>query len=332
VKDERLFIKRIQQFLQKHFKTEEEIPLTRKGKHTVNELFTFQINSKPFVIKIMTRPPRLKSDFYRFEKEAELLKYFSMENTQDINSSKGTLAVPVPEVFHVESNTEVIGFKFIIMNEVEGVCLKDYWEVLSLKEKTAIVRTLAGIFHTLHSRSFEMFGELEEYDCPRRFFSFQSYLKANLRRDILLLGKQQFFPVKLLTTVQLFFEKNLKKARFSETPRLVHSDLNLQNIIISREEKTKVKALLDFEWAYAGDPLFDLFSIVDEWLHDKVLKGVFFEAYSPSEDFSLDEYALEYRLYRIFSLIESTAIGWVHFHPTKEKLSHIEEKLSELIK
>ncbi|MHA1825051.1 MAG: phosphotransferase family protein [Candidatus Heimdallarchaeota archaeon] len=322
---------KIEPVLRGLFEVDQGIRFSREGAKTVNDLFSFQIGNKKYLLKILTRPPRVKSDYFRFEKEVALIARLQQKNelAQKANDVKGI--IPLQKVVHLERSEERAGYKFIVFEYIDGIPLASCWHDLTKEVKLSLVRELARILKNLHSLTFDMFGEIEDYDCPRRFYSFQSFLKANLHRDILLLGKRRIFPPKLLTDIQLFFEDKLRETNFSEQPQLVHADLNLTNILVASNNNQKIEALIDFEWAFAGDPLFDLFAIEDGWLCEPELKKTFYAVYAGDENFSLTNFPLERKIFDIFSLIETVAIGWLFFHPIKDSHVTLQKQLQKLL-
>lgn len=101
--------------LQKIFSTEKILELHKLPEKTVNELYSFKVEDKKYIIKILTRPPVSEMDNYRLEKEANLMKRIISINKTTSSSSKEIYNVPVPEIIHIENNAKDIGYKFIIM-------------------------------------------------------------------------------------------------------------------------------------------------------------------------------------------------------------------------
>lgn len=297
---------------------------------TVNTLLSFHANSEKFILKALTRKPARRSEFYRLEKEAQLFDYFSRENEQQKVYGNRDYTVPVPEVIHLETDEGLIGAKFEIFSYISGKRWGDCWNQLSYEEKGLLVVKLANILRGLHSLKYELFGDIEEYNCPRRFFSYKSFLKANLRRNIRILTNEKRLPVDLLMKSQRFLEEKLEQANFTNEPTLVHADISESNLIIQKQNEVEwtIKGLLDFEWAYAGDPIADLFDL-DELIKEKPLQETFFKEYSEDKTFQLGDYQLEKKIISVAASLESAAIGWIRFHPTKENLEWIIKRLQK---
>lgn len=176
-----------------------------------------------------------------------------------------------------------------------------------------------------------MFGDIEEYSCPRRFYSMVSLLKANTKRYTRMLGTSKLLPVKLVTQAQNFIENNLDKAKFVAEPHLVHSDLHPKNVLVIKQDTWKINAILDFEWSYAADPLIDLFDIERDWKLDSELFSVFLKNYSLDNKLDLDEYRLEEKIFKMVALLATTTVGWVFFHPTEENITRVENEITKIL-
>ncbi|NHJ49684.1 MAG: phosphotransferase [Asgard group archaeon] len=318
--------------LQQHFAAAKIINLNELENHTVNTLFSFSVNNGDYIVKILTRPPTSEHEAHRLKKEADLLKQFrELRNMKGIDSNQLT-NVPVPEVVHYESDENKIGHQYYIMNKIQGNALEGIWPRLTSKQREKLVKKFATIVRGIHSITFEMFGEIEQYDCPRQFYSMKSLLKADVRRCGRLLGINKLLPIKLVTKTQTYIEKLLDEASFCETPRLVHTDLYPANIIVKDENnEIEILGILDFEWSYAGDPLFDLISIEHEWMEEDKIRKIFFEEYSQGDFSDLNQFKTEIQIYHALESMKTTALGWVYFHPTKENLTYIENRLEKLI-
>lgn len=270
-------------------------------------------------------------DLHRLEKEANLMKRFTSINFTTKGSSEESLEVHVPEIIHIENNTTDIGYKFIIMTFIEGEPVEVIWEGITTSEKTQIITEFARITRNLHNLKFDMFGDIEEYSCPRRFYSLTSMLKANSRRYAGMLGTSKLLPIKLVTQAQNFVESNLDKTKFVADPFLVHSDLHPKNVIVTKQDTWKINAILDFEWSYAADPIFDLFDIEKDWMLDSDLLKIFLNNYSLDKKLDLDDYRLEEKIFKMISLLATITVGWVFYHPTEENITRVKDNISKIL-
>ncbi|MBN1328275.1 MAG: aminoglycoside phosphotransferase family protein [Candidatus Heimdallarchaeota archaeon] len=321
---------KLKEILPSIFQVEKITNFTCLANTSVNDLFSFKVKEKEFVVRILTRQPIIENEYYRFEKEARLMQLFTQLNKNISVKKENQVLVPVPKLIHMESNDEIIGYKFLIMEKVNGKSLEEIWIKLSNEDKERLVSKIALITRDIHSIDYEMFGEIEDYDCPRRYFSINSMLKANVRRSVLKLGKEKILPIKLITEVQKFIEKNLMKANFSSIPKLVHNDLNLSNILVATDDDLSIKAILDFEWSYAGDPIVDIWELEKHLIQDEALRELFYEKYSGKKEHDFQKYSLEKSIHKAISALDTIAFGWVHFHPSEENVNYIKKVLEEI--
>ena len=308
--------------LKKIFSTDEIDELSRIQEKTVNDLYSFKVEEEKFIIKILTRPPISEMDKYRLDKEAKLILRLA--------SVKDRFPIPVPRIIHNENDTKKIGYKFIIMSYVDGETAENVWAKTSREEKSQFLEEFAKITSSIHKANFEMFGDIEEYPTPRRFYSLNSLLKANTRRYAKMLGSSKLLPIKLVSKTQNFIERNLEKTNFTKEPFLVHSDLNLSNILVRKEDNWKIKAILDFEWSYAADPIFDLFDIYEEWQLDSEQLDIFFTNYS-EEKINLENFLLEKKIFHLIAQLATMTVGWVFFHPTEENITRVTNRIIDLL-
>ncbi|MHA1213093.1 MAG: hypothetical protein ACTSSH_11590, partial [Candidatus Heimdallarchaeota archaeon] len=72
---------KIAEIIPKIMNTKELANLQRINHDTVNVLYTFTVKSKKYILKILTRAPRVEHEYFRFEKEASIMKQFNKMNS-----------------------------------------------------------------------------------------------------------------------------------------------------------------------------------------------------------------------------------------------------------
>lgn len=323
---------KINQVLCEIFSTDKVENLQQKSNHTVNHLFNFQVEEKKYMIKILTRAPAEEAEFYRFEKEVYLLKLLKEKSEVKGIPENERLSVPVPDIIHLETDVKRLGYKFYIMSYIEGKNLEEIWEQLNEAQKEKLTKRLAQIMKDIHSITFDMFGSIEEFDCPRRFYSFESMIRSSVRRSTRKLGTSDMVPIELLTGSLKFVEDNLQNLEVDKTAKLIHSDFNPTNFILEQDEEKewKIVAVIDFEWSFAGNVIFDLFSIKEELFPEENYQEIFFEEYF-GEKKDLSEYELLERIFQIESELSALAYGWINFHPTKENIDYAIKRIREAL-
>ncbi|MEA2070738.1 MAG: aminoglycoside phosphotransferase family protein [Asgard group archaeon] len=326
-----LISKNLQDYFFKEFGKENVISIEQKANKTINLIYKCITKKANFYAKILVRQPKRKNEYFRLEKEASLYKQLRHFNKTQGLSKEEQYFIPVPEVYDILIDEEIIGYKTLILSELSGENLDLIWFNLSSKHQKDILLQLALIIKQLHTIEYDLFGDIENYDSPRQFFSFKSLLKANLRKYITILSKNKFLSIKLLTEIELVLEKALKKQSFHWSPILVHDDLNPSNFMIKKEKTSwKISGFFDFEWAYAGIPLTDLYRLRDNFSLTNEQERIFLRKYGLDINYLDEKFREQILILQIIQLLESLAIGWISFHPTDENLLYAKKRLVEI--
>lgn len=164
----------------------------------------------------------------------------------------------VPKPYALCENPDVIGAPFYVMERVKGVTLERGMQpeiVLSDDDKLRISHMMADTLAGLHQVDVE-------------------------RAELHTIGRAEGFVERQLTNWMARYEKykteeipeteKLIRWLTSERPEpkettLIHNDFKLNNVILS-EDLSQVRAVLDWEMATIGDPLFDLGTTLCYWL------------------------------------------------------------------
>lgn len=88
--------------------------------------------------------------FYKTESEVATLCYV-----------RETFALPVPRVWAYNSSVEnELGFEWVLMENVKGVTLENIWRVISMEDKSKVVREAAEIIGKMLEYQFNEVGNL----------------------------------------------------------------------------------------------------------------------------------------------------------------------------
>lgn len=156
--------------------------------------------------------------------------------------------VPVPEMFALCEDTDVIGTKFYIMSMVEGrLYTKTALPDLPLDERAVVYHDMARILASLHRVDPIAVG-LETFGRPGNYFA----------RQVSRWSRQyQASETETIEAMDRLIEW-LPTHLPSETPPvIVHGDFRLGNVLL-HETEPKVVAVLDWELSTLGDGLADL--------------------------------------------------------------------------
>ncbi len=163
--------------------------------------------------------------------------------------------VPVPEMFSLCEDPEVIGTKFYIMQKVPGrVFTEALLPSLTKEERRAIYQDLARVLAALHAVDYQSAG-LEDFGRPGNYYA----------RQISRWSKQYLAS----KTEELATMENLIRWLPEHIPDVdetvvVHGDYRLGNVLI-HPTTPKIAAVLDWELSTLGHPLADLGYICQDY-------------------------------------------------------------------
>ncbi|AQQ69049.1 phosphotransferase family protein [Microbulbifer agarilyticus] len=199
---------------------------------------TFKLETPERTYVLRRQPPgKLLKSAHAVDREYRVIK--ALANT----------AVPVPEVFHLCEDRDVIGSMFYVMSHMEG---RIFWDA-QLQEvdntaRTAMYREMNRVLAELHSVEVAAAG-LADYGKPGNYFARQydrwcSQYRASEINKIEAMEKLIGW---------------LGEAQPADDGRvsLVHGDYRLDNMVFAPQEP-KVIAVLDWELSTLGHPFADL--------------------------------------------------------------------------
>ncbi len=219
--------------------------------------------------------------------------------------------VPVPRMYCLCEDTNVIGTKFYVMEMVEGrLFTETQLPALEPAERKAIYLDLARIMASLHSVDPAAVG-LGEFGRPGNYYERQ-------------IGRwsKQYVASKTeeLTAMDRLMAWLPDNIPTDTTTVIVHGDYRLGNVLIHPTEP-KIVAVLDWELSTLGDPLADLGYICQEYhgesYEDEGLGNVDYAATGiPSEEEFVAEYCKHagrdqidnWPFYLIYNMFRSAAI------------------------
>jgi len=219
--------------------------------------------------------------------------------------------VPVPQMYCLCENPQIIGTKFYVMEMVEGSLFTEtQLPLLSGPQRRAVYLDLARVLASLHAVDVDAVG-VRDFGRPGNYYERQ-------------IGRwsKQYVASK---TEQIDAMDNLMQWLPGNIPEdvgsvIVHGDYRLGNMLIDPTE-AKIVAVLDWELSTLGDGLADLGYMCQEYHGDSEspdgLAGADLAALNiPTEDEMVAEYCrhakLEgvdnWRFYLIYNMFRSAGI------------------------
>jgi aminoglycoside phosphotransferase (APT) family kinase protein len=165
-----------------------------------------------------------------------------------------------PKPYFFCDDLTILGVPFYVMERRKGVVINDKFPAtipptreLCRQLSLTVVDTLVQI-HAIDWRS----AGLAEYGYPEGFLGRQvkGWIERYLR------AKTDEIP-----EVEPLTRWLMEHIPPSPAPTLIHNDFKLNNTLLSTHDLTKPTAVLDWEMATIGDPLFDLAVSLGYWVH-----------------------------------------------------------------
>ncbi|WP_218311971.1 phosphotransferase family protein [Alteromonas antoniana] len=161
--------------------------------------------------------------------------------------------VPVPKVYHLCEDPDVIGSMFYVMAYVKG---NIYWnsalpEIDSNDTRRAMYHEMNRVLAALHSVDIDAAG-LSDYGKPGNYFARQ------LSRWTQQYRASELEHIEEIETLITYLEEN--QPEDDGQVSLVHGDFRLDNMIFDNpsDGSARVKAVLDWELSTLGHPYADL--------------------------------------------------------------------------
>jgi aminoglycoside phosphotransferase (APT) family kinase protein len=158
------------------------------------------------------------------------------------------------------------------------------------QDRADLARDLGSRIGAVHAHALSGFGliagaEGQRAHCP----SWRDFFQRELER---MMGLLRAYPpekqlgdyrvddvVSLFPALEKWADDHSGALETVEVPRLAHGDARLANVIVAAgaDGRWGIKALIDWEWALAGDPEVDLVC-VESWLYSSTYQARFYQA------------------------------------------------------
>jgi aminoglycoside phosphotransferase (APT) family kinase protein len=186
-------------------------------------------------------------------------KAHDMGRESGILSRLGAVYPLAPKPYFFCEDESVIGAPFYVMERRTGVVLDETFpddiqpdEELCRGISRAVVDTLVR----LHAVDVKEAG-LGDLGKPEGFLERQS--EAWISRY----DKAKTEEIEEVESLTDWLSRDVPK---SPPPTVIHNDYKLNNLVLNPEDLTEVRAVLDWEMATVGDPLFDLAVSLTYWI------------------------------------------------------------------
>ena len=214
--------------------------LIASGRGNTNIRFSLEDSSDNFLLRFYTR------DKDALTREETLTQQFGKE-------------IQMPEFLYV--NKDKYHYPFAIQRWVEGIHLYDLFnQNASSQELESIAKEVAATLTRIASHSFEKAGffsknlDIMPFESTNDTHPFISYIEDCLLKE----HSGKWLGPALTEKILKFVAENKSFFPSLEPACLVQGDFNPDNIII-QEKTLKVAVVVDWEFAFAGSYLFEIY-------------------------------------------------------------------------
>lgn len=201
---------------------------------------TYLLNTTQGKRVLRRQPPgKLLRSAHAVDREYRLMKALAVTD------------VPVPEVYALCTDTDVIGSLFYLMEYVEG---EIFWNAAleqlgSNAKRQQIYNQMNKALVKLHSVNIDQVG-LADYGKPGNYFARQFARWS----DQYTLSKTKDIPE--VDSLMAYLADNLPSD--DGQVAIVHGDFRLDNMVFQEAQDYRIKAILDWELSTLGHPFADL--------------------------------------------------------------------------
>jgi aminoglycoside phosphotransferase (APT) family kinase protein len=163
-----------------------------------------------------------------------------------------------PKPYSFCEDESVIGAPFYVMERREGVVVdRDFPEGMEPSPELCrgISRTVADTLVELHAVDPDESG-LRDLGRP------EGFLERQVGGWISRYDKAKTEEIEAAESLTTWLTEDIPE---SPEPTIIHNDYKLNNLILAPDDLTEVRAVLDWEMATIGDPLFDLAVSLSYW-------------------------------------------------------------------
>ena len=163
-----------------------------------------------------------------------------------------------PKPYFFCEDESVIGAPFFVMERRRGVVVNDEfpWGVEPARELCrGISRTVADTLAELHTVNVVESG-LGDLGRP------EGFLKRQVEGWVRRYDNARTEEIEGVEVLAGWLSRGVPE---SPQPAIIHNDFKLNNLILAPDDLSEVRAVLDWEMATVGDPLFDLAVALSYW-------------------------------------------------------------------
>lgn len=159
---------------------------------------------------------------------------------------------PVPQVFSLCTDTQILGSMFYIMSFKKGVIVDNAMETAPVQQRKPMLFAIARTLASLHTQDIGKL-DLKSYGKPSGFYTRQMKTLGRITASQVKGGNGKVSVIPKLDELYEWFRSNMPEDRCT----LVHGDYKPDNVVFATGT-SEVIAVLDWELSTLGHPLSDL--------------------------------------------------------------------------
>jgi aminoglycoside phosphotransferase (APT) family kinase protein len=249
-----------------------------------------------------------------------------------------------PKPYFFCEDESVIGAPFYVMERRKGVVVDDEFPegVEPTRELCrGISRTVADTLAELHAVDPDEAG-LGDLGRP------EGFLERQVKGWIGRYEKARTDEIEGVESLTGWLVRDIPE---SPEPTIIHNDYKLNNLVLDPEDLTRVRAVLDWEMATVGDPLFDLAVSLSYWTEPDdpqelkevmptvtstagfMTRGEFMERYAQASGRDLSEmhWYMVFGYFKLAVILQQIYARWKNGQTQDERFADFDDRVRTLI-
>lgn len=164
----------------------------------------------------------------------------------------------VPDILAFDDSKHLSPFDVMITKKFDGNNLEADWQKIDVETRSLLAFQAGQILKTIHSVNLNYFGDLISTSPLSQTNNWYDFLENKIKFHLNEAGEISLFEKTQTDLIWNAFNNYKYLLQSVIAANLVHVDFQFGNLLY---KDSKITGVLDFEWAFAGDPLYDFCSI-----------------------------------------------------------------------
>ena len=162
--------------------------------------------------------------------------------------------IPVPDVIALDDCVDTLPCPYIIVSRMHGRVLQSRWNRMKPDDRRQLSHEAGVLLGKIHEVRFPLFGDIDgtTFGCSS---SWDHYILGEARSALAECEELCLMDRREARQILDLYERNREVFAEVRCSALVHNDFHLGNLMFAGK---RITGTLDFEFAIAGDPEFDL--------------------------------------------------------------------------